>query len=715
MYTTIITRNKIFIWVLAFLCTSIVNSQDLTTSSCNSQRIYEVKATDISEDSAFLSWISIANSREFEIIYGLKGFSLTNSKEIVERITISSPVLFISGLSANTAYDFYVKLKCQDDIYRKKISITTLASTKSTLQTRSFSTATASTSTLEEEKQALWDLYQSTNGPQWNNTIANNKAWSLSKPISEWYGVLLRDGHVDRLLLQNNNLDGVIPPSIGKLSKIYHLWLSKNKIRSIPTEIGQLKGLKQILLDENQLETIPSGIGGLENLYSLYLYKNKITSLPTEIGQLANLKSLGLGKNLLNTLPQSMTSLTKMEAITIFDNSFSTFPSIFSHPNWKSLVSIGASGNMIKVLPVEMITNLENLTSINIENNIIEVLPNEIGGIRGLNVLMFSNNRVSDLPSAITNARNFAWASCANNKLAFHDIERILSAGMPITAPYSPQAKVDLVETKTVPLDGSITLSTSKLTSTNNSYQWYKDGVAILGATSKDLVLNNVKELDAGVYHFTATNSVVTGLTLEREPITVNISQGPVTPVPLSAVESTKSGSFRPIYEKKYMISGWVKEKSLTHIKSSSYRNSYIQLYTIGLVSGSLLTPEHIGDYYPTGHIIDGWQRIEGVFTIKSFSHSDVTAVNNLVVELKNTSSDITSYFDDIRIYPFNGSMKSFVYDDDTKKLMAELDENNFATYYEYDSEGGLIRVKKETERGVYTIQETRSSNAKKQ
>ncbi|MGK4569023.1 hypothetical protein [Flavobacterium sp. 3HN19-14] len=45
---------------------------------------------------------------------------------------------------------------------------------------------------------------------------------------------------------------------------------------------------------------------------------------------------------------------------------------------------------------------------------------------------------------------------------------------------------------------------------------------------------------------------------------------------------------------------------------------------------------------------------------------------------------------------------------------MAELDENNYATFYEYDKEGGLVRVKKETERGVQTIKESRSSNPKK-
>ena len=43
-------------------------------------------------------------------------------------------------------------------------------------------------------------------------------------------------------------------------------------------------------------------------------------------------------------------------------------------------------------------------------------------------------------------------------------------------------------------------------------------------------------------------------------------------------------------------------------------------------------------------------------------------------------------------------------------RLMAELDENNYATFYEYDDDGTLVRLKKETERGIKTIKETRSA-----
>jgi hypothetical protein len=109
----------------------------------------------------------------------------------------------------------------------------------------------------------------------------------------------------------------------------------------------------------------------------------------------------------------------------------------------------------------------------------------------------------------------------------------------------------------------------------------------------------------------------------------------------------------------------------------------------------------------PKGNIIEGWQRIEDTLTIP-------INATNVTIRFKSTSSDPV-YFDDIRVHPFNSNLKSFVYNPINIRLMAELDENNYATFYEYDDDGTLIRVKKETERGIKTIKETRSALLKDQ
>ncbi len=109
-------------------------------------------------------------------------------------------------------------------------------------------------------------------------------------------------------------------------------------------------------------------------------------------------------------------------------------------------------------------------------------------------------------------------------------------------------------------------------------------------------------------------------------------------------------------------------------------------------------------DIVPSGAIIDGWQRMEAVFTIQE----GTTALRVLF-----GTTEGTVYYDDIRLFPADASMKCYVYDPANLRFVAELDERHYATFYEYDNEGRPTRVKKETERGIMTIQETRHNTSK--
>lgn len=163
---------------------------------------------------------------------------------------------------------------------------------------------------------------------------------------------------------------------------------------------------------------------------------------------------------------------------------------------------------------------------------------------------------------------------------------------------------------------------------------------------------------------------------------------------------SQSEGSFAPLPGQKYILSGWVKEDF------TQQQKNYTSSIKVQFLQGSTVADTEI--YHTSGAIIDGWQRIVGIVEIPN-TYSDPW----ISIELNCAASGIDCYFDDIRFFPYDGNLKSFVYDEQSQRLMAELDENNYATFYEYDLEGGLIRVKKETEKGVFTIQETRSGNAK--
>ncbi|WP_143305304.1 hypothetical protein [Chitinophaga vietnamensis] len=147
--------------------------------------------------------------------------------------------------------------------------------------------------------------------------------------------------------------------------------------------------------------------------------------------------------------------------------------------------------------------------------------------------------------------------------------------------------------------------------------------------------------------------------------------------------------SFSPINGSRLLVSAWVKEDQ--DCKCISYtKNSLTVTAGNNTVAATL-----------KGSIIDGWQRYEAIVDVPASG-----SVFTITMQANGTNV----FFDDIRVHPFNGNMKSFVYDPVSLRLMAELDENNYATFYEYDDEGTLIRVKKETERGIKTIRETRSA-----
>jgi hypothetical protein len=173
----------------------------------------------------------------------------------------------------------------------------------------------------------------------------------------------------------------------------------------------------------------------------------------------------------------------------------------------------------------------------------------------------------------------------------------------------------------------------------------------------------------------------------------IDVSIAPPVNTPTSC--DTCIGGLNLVPGKTYLVSIWAKN-NVTSPADTDYKEPAVKVEFGATVFGPFL---------PQGRIIDGWQRIEGQFTVP------LTATTfNIVLSCKGGDCN----FDDIRVFPFNGTLKTYVYDPITLRLAAVLDERNYATIYEYDEEGKLIRVKKETERGIMTIQESRTAMQKR-
>ncbi|HEY4062668.1 MAG TPA: hypothetical protein VGM30_12240 [Puia sp.] len=171
---------------------------------------------------------------------------------------------------------------------------------------------------------------------------------------------------------------------------------------------------------------------------------------------------------------------------------------------------------------------------------------------------------------------------------------------------------------------------------------------------------------------------------------------------PLPSSDSMFNQSFALVPNQQMQFSAWIRQDcgnaTGTPCYLTNYPNTHVTLQFPGSSTPSITLK-------PSGVLIEGWQKVEGTFIVPA----NATTANLLLA----SDSAVNVYFDDIRLHPFNADMKSYVYDPRTLRLSAELDENNYATFYEYDEEGQLVRVKKETIQGIKTIKETRTAKQK--
>lgn len=100
--------------------------------------------------------------------------------------------------------------------------------------------------------------------------------------------------------------------------------------------------------------------------------------------------------------------------------------------------------------------------------------------------------------------------------------------------------------------------------------------------------------------------------------------------------------------------------------------------------------------------VIDGWVLYEAIVDATVYANQSIT---NCDLNMWTSAT-----IDDLRIFPYQSNMKAYVYHPENKRLLAVLDENHMSTRFDYSAEGKLVRIKKETEKGILTLKESRES-----
>ena len=199
------------------------------------------------------------------------------------------------------------------------------------------------------EREALIAIYNALDGDNWTN----NTNWCSDKPVSEWHGITINEnGFVDNLSLDNNNLYGIIPRDIAKLSYLRWLILRDNRlIGDIPQWITTLRYMHTLDLSGNKLEgSIPQGLDKMKDLVFISLASNQLSGeIPDDIKNLSKARAIYLsGNKLSGSIPEWVSKfIVSGGGIMLFSNNFTgQIPeSVITHPEWVNFWFYIIAGN----------------------------------------------------------------------------------------------------------------------------------------------------------------------------------------------------------------------------------------------------------------------------------------------------------------------------------------------------------------------------------
>ncbi|WP_340935902.1 leucine-rich repeat domain-containing protein [Polaribacter haliotis] len=190
--------------------------------------------------------------------------------------------------------------------------------------------------------------------------------------------------------------------------------------------------------------------------------------------------------------------------------------------NLTKLTNLQISSNEISGALPATFGNLTSLETLYLNSNKITSLPREMSNMLALKTVYLQNNEIEGNLPDFTNATNLTSLYVNSNKFQFGDFEDEFTNYQNLqTFSYSTQAKVGVEEAIDFG-DGFDKTLEAVVSGTNNTYQWYKNWSPITDATNSTYEIKDATSSDAAFYYCVVSNTVITGLTIETERITLN-------------------------------------------------------------------------------------------------------------------------------------------------------------------------------------------------
>ena len=325
------------------------------------------------------------------------------------------------------------------------------------------------------EREALIELYKQTSGPNWKN----KENWSTLAPFGEWHGVTTdADGRVTHLNLRDNNLSGLLPPSLSSLANLKTLNLTGNAtlfgplpqvFADLPIESLQLGGTRLCAPPRADFQTWLNSIRDRDvdqctdtrtDYYPLVaLYSgtdgrswtnatNWASDTPlaewhgVTVDANGRVKELNLAENnLTGPLPAGLDQLTKLSSLSLSSNKL--------------------TGN----IPPEL-GQLTNLNSLGLHTNeLTGEIPPQLGQLANLETLRLGGNGLTgEIPVELGQLNNLRWLELMRNQLTGE-----------IPSELGQLSSLKSLDLSDNPLDGEIPRELGRLTNLESLTLWFNN------------------------------------------------------------------------------------------------------------------------------------------------------------------------------------------------------------------------------------------------
>jgi len=378
----------------------------------------------------------------------------------------------------------------------------------------------------------------------------NQLSGNIPNTLSQVHGL-------QTISLAYNQLTGSIPASFAALDQLSYMNFSHNSLSSIPAQVGDIQSLSELIVNYNNLEgPLPNELANCTFLGHLDVTGNRLTGLPDLSAQ--PMGALKLSHNQFSgPIPAWIASTTSIQILQLADNQFSgPLPSGLSSLN--AMRELTLDHNQLTG-PMPDISGWSNLYLLDVSYNQLSSDFPEIPS--GVFVVDASNNAFTSIHSSAFKTTAPYYLQFENNHITtVRKLEADLSNGsipmtpqggfialrynyldfamlskvkqVPINHADFPQKNINDLSTMSITVGDQLVIPSRPVNATT-TIKWSKkinnvwDGIKSTNEDTSEqtFLINQASTAVEGEYFWSMNDSAFPGMTIESEPILVNLNR----------------------------------------------------------------------------------------------------------------------------------------------------------------------------------------------